>query len=162
MPKQKMTPALRQLKQAGIDYEAFTYRYQESGGASHAADELGVDSHQMIKTIVMNSDSGEHFFVLMHGDQEISTKALARYRGDKTVSPADPRKVLSLTGYQVGGTSPFGSRAALKVYAQQSIFSFDQLYINGGTRGLIVRISAHALKSLLSPELVDVAIDRTQ
>ena len=78
--------------------------------------------------------------MLMHGDCEVSTKSLARTLRVKTVSPCDPAIARKHTGYQVGGTSPFGVRKPLTVYAEKTIFDLAMIYINGGKRGFLVAI----------------------
>jgi Cys-tRNA(Pro) deacylase len=158
MAKEKVTPAIRLLRSSGIDFEVHSYRYNDKGGAPHAAVELDVPLHQMIKTIVLQDEMKRFMFVLMHGDKEVSTRQLARQLQVKQVSPANPKDVFRITGYQIGGTSPFGSRSPLPVYIESSILDYDQIYINGGGRGTIIRLASKHLTTLLKGKPVSVGV----
>ena len=110
------------------------------GEPVRAAEQLKVPEHQVIKTLIMESESGRPFVVLQHGDFQVSTKQLARILGVKKVIPCDEGTAQKHTGYQVGGISPFGTRKFMPVYAEKSILSLDQLYINGGKRGFLIEM----------------------
>jgi Cys-tRNA(Pro) deacylase len=161
MAKDKVpsTPALLLLRAAGVPFEIHQYAYVDKGGTRVSAEALGVDEHQVIKTIVLETSDKKPLICLMHGDRQISTKQLARVLGDKTVTPCDPPVAQRHTGYQVGGTSPFGTRKALPVYVERSILSLPEIYINAGGRGLLVRLAPEVITSLLSAVPVDVATD---
>ena len=152
------TNAMRCLSQNGIPFEVFAYPYEEKGGTRVSARELGVDEHAVIKTLVMETDAKESLVVLMHGDREVSTKQLARFLNIKSVTPCEPKTADRHSGYQVGGTSPFGMRRAMPVYVEQTIFDLDQIYINAGRRGLLVRIDPKDLSKTLDVTPVQVAI----
>lgn len=154
-----MTMAIRALKASGVHFEARPYDYVEHGGTASAAAAIGVDEHLIVKTIVLETDEKRPFIVLMHGDREISTKQMARILGVKSVAPCTPETASRHTGYFCGGTSPFGTRKKLDVYAEESIFSLPYLIINGGRRGLMVRLSPDALDTVLHPQRVNVAVD---
>ena len=153
-----VTPAVRVLREKKIAFEPHLYAYKLHGGTRHSAEELEVDEHAVIKTLVMETDSSEPLIVLMHGDCEVSTKALARTLGVKTVSPCDPGIAQKHTGYQVGGTSPFGTRKQLTVYAEKTIFDLATIYINGGKRGFLVAIHPNDLRRALTVSEVNVGI----
>jgi len=155
-----ITPAERVLKAAKVAFVPHTYRYVDRGGAAHAAAELNVDLHRVIKTIVLQTGDGRVFIVLQHGDRDISTKDLARHLGVKTVTPCTPEAANRATGYLVGGTSPLGTRRRLDIYAERSIAGLDRIYVNGGRRGFLVELATTDLLRLLEPVLVDTAIDR--
>jgi Cys-tRNA(Pro) deacylase len=152
------TNAIRCLLEHGIPYEVFTYSYEDKGGTRVSARELGVDEHAVIKTLVMETDAKDPLIVLMHGDREVSTKQLARALKVKSVSPCEPRVADRHSGYQVGGTSPFGTRRSMPVYAEASIFDLEEIYINAGRRGLLVRIDPSDLRKALEIATVHVAI----
>lgn len=156
------SPALRVLRQQQVPFTEHPYRYEPRGGTRVSSRELGVDEHHVIKTLVMQDDSRQPFIVLMHGDREVSTRNLARQIGVKSVMPCEPAVAERHTGYQVGGTSPFGTRKALRVYVERSILALERVYINGGRRGLLVSLSPQDLARVLSPVPVDVALDRTE
>jgi Cys-tRNA(Pro) deacylase len=153
------TQAIRCLLEHGIEFEPFTYKYEERGGTRVSSRELGVDEHAVVKTLVMETEAGEPLIVLMHGDKEVSTKQLARILGVKSVSPCDPKVANRHSGYMVGGTSPFGTKRAMPVYCEASILELDKIYINGGARGFLVRIDPRDLSKTLHVTAVNVAVD---
>lgn len=154
-----MTPGIRQLKSAGVEYTASQYAYEEHGGTEQCSRELGIDEHRVIKTIVLKSAPQSPFIVLMHGDREISLKQLARILNLRAVEQCTVQEAQKFSGYFVGGISPFGFRRKVPIYAQKTIFDLDWIVINGGARGLFVRMSPEVIRSLLSPKEVDVARD---
>ena len=153
-----ITPAVRLLREKGVAFEPHLYDYVERGGTRRSAEELGVDEHAVVKTLVMETDAKKPLLVLMHGDREVSTKQLARALGVKSVHPCDFAQAQKHTGYLVGGTSPFGTRARLPVYAERTIFDLPVIYINGGKRGFLVSIDPKVLRDVLKVEEVEVAI----
>ena len=152
------TPAIHFLRRAGVTFVEHEYRYEEHGGTRVSARELGVDEHAVVKTLVMEDERQQPLIVLMHGDREVSTKQLARQLGRKSVTPCDPAVANKHTGYLVGGTSPFGTRKVLPVYAERTIMDLTRLYINGGRRGFLVAMTPGNLVKALNPTLVDVAL----
>jgi Cys-tRNA(Pro) deacylase len=157
--KAPSTPATRLLRQHGVPYTEHLYRYEEHGGTRVSARELGVDEHAVVKTLVLEDDAGEPLVVLMHGDREVSTKALARQLGRKTVQICRPEVANRHSGYLVGGTSPFGTRKKLPVYVERSVLGLERIYVNGGSRGFLVGLAPGDLVRLLAPVAVDVAIE---
>jgi Cys-tRNA(Pro) deacylase len=153
-----ITPAVRLLRERGVEFEPHLYDYEERGGTRHSAESLGVAEHAVVKTLVMETDARRPLIVLMHGDREVSTKQLARTLGVKAVQPCKPEAAQRHTGYMVGGTSPLGTRAALPVYAEKTIFDLAKIYINGGKRGFLVSLDPKALRALLPIEEVSVAV----
>jgi Cys-tRNA(Pro) deacylase len=155
-----ITPAVRLLREKGVPFEPHLYDYEEHGGTRHSAEELSVDEHAVVKTLIMETDARKPLIVLMHGDREVSTKQLARHLGVKSVHPCDFAQAQKHTGYLVGGTSPFGTRAHLPVYAERTIFELPVIYINGGKRGFLVSIDPKVLRDVLKVEEVEVAIEK--
>jgi Cys-tRNA(Pro) deacylase len=151
------TPAIRILKDNRVDFVPRPYKYEERGGTEVAARELGVDEHLTVKTLVMEDDRKDPFIVLMHGDREVSTREMARILGVKTVQPCDPATANRHTGYVVGGTSPFGTKKILPVYAEETILSLPVLYINAGKKGLLVEMKPAELARILKTTPVKVA-----
>lgn len=152
-----VTAAIRVLREHGVAFVAHVYDYEPRGGTAHSAASLGVPEHAVIKTLVMQDDAGKPLVVLMHGDREVSTKALARHLGVKSVQPCPPAVADRHSGYQVGGTSPFGLKRAMVVYMQASIATLPRIYINGGRRGMLVEIDPADLVRVLQPVALDVA-----
>jgi Cys-tRNA(Pro) deacylase len=151
------TPAVHFLRKHGVAFTEHLYRYEEHGGTSVSARELGVDEHAVIKTLVMQDESKRPLLVLMHGDREVSTKQLARQIDRKTVEPCAPAVARRHTGYAVGGTSPFGTRKPLPVYVERTVLDLERIYINGGRRGLLVSIAPDELVRVLSATPVEAA-----
>ena len=149
---------MRELRQAGVDFEVIAYKYQERGGTHHSAEQLGVDEHSMVKTLIMENDRREPMIVLMHGDREVSTKNLARQLNVKSVRPCEPAVADKHSGYFVGGTSPLGTRRKMPVYAEATIFDLPRIHINAGHRGLMLRLDPKGLHKALEIKLVNVAI----
>jgi Cys-tRNA(Pro) deacylase len=147
------------LKANGVSYTEHEYEYVEHGGTEVSARALGVPEHEVVKTLVMQDEAGKPLIVLMHGDRKVSTKNLARQAGRKRIEPCKPEAAQRHSGYQVGGTSPFGTKKRLPVFMERSIRDLPQIYINGGRRGFLVRIKTEELENALKPQLVDVALE---
>lgn len=158
MSKAPSTPATRLLKQAGVSYSEHLYRYEEHGGTRVSARELGVEEHAVIKTLIMEDDKGAPLIILMHGDREVSTKELARQTGARSVQPCKPEVANRHSGYLVGGTSPLGTKKAMPVYAEASLFELGRIYLNGGSRGFLVGLDPKDLERVLKLNRVNVAI----
>lgn len=158
MSKAPSTPATRLLREKGVPYTEHLYRYEEKGGTRVSARELGVDEHAVVKTLVLEDEEGQPLVVLMHGDREVSTKALARQLGRRSVQICRPEVANRHSGYQVGGTSPLGTRKVMPVFLERSVLALERIYVNGGSRGFLVGVAPGDLARLLAPTLVDVAI----
>jgi Cys-tRNA(Pro) deacylase len=156
--KVPVTPAIRQLRAAGVTFTDHVYAYEEKGGTAVSARELGVEEHCVVKTLIMEDEAKRPLVVLMHGDRQVSTKELARVMGVKSVSPCSPDTANRHSGYQVGGTSPFGTRHAMPVYMEESILGLPKIYINGGKRGYLIGLDPREARRLLNPVIVRVAI----
>lgn len=152
------TPAVLALRAAKVQFTPHFYEYEEKGGTAVSSRELNVNEHAVVKTLVMADDKAVPLIVLMHGDKKVSTKALARLIGVKSVEPCTPDVAQRHSGYRVGGTSPFGTRKKMPVYVERSILELPEIYINGGSRGFLVRMTPGVLTQLLAALPVDVAI----
>lgn len=151
-----VTPAIRVLREKKIDFTPHVFEYIEKGGTKHSSEVLGVDEHSVIKTLVFETNEKKPLIVLMHGDFQVSAKNLARRLNVKTVAPAAPEKASKLTGYLVGGTSPFGVKTKMPVYAEKTIFDLETIYINGGKRGFLIAIEPQVLRDVLQVKEVEV------
>ncbi|MCI0426329.1 MAG: Cys-tRNA(Pro) deacylase [Actinobacteria bacterium] len=158
MVKEPVTNAVRAMRAADIRYEPFVYDYERHPGALGAAEAIGVDPHLTVKTIVLETSEGEGVIVLMNGDHEISTKNLARLLGVKSVHPASLQRGRRWTGYEFGGTSPFGTRQKLRTFINAEIAGMDRVYVNAGRRGFVVGLAVSDLIRALSPEPADLAV----
>lgn len=153
-----ITPAIRVLHQHKVSFEPFVFDYVEKGGTKHSSEVLGVNEHAVVKTLVFETNEKKPLIVLMHGDLQVSTKELARHLKVKTISPVAPEKANKLTGYLVGGTSPFGVKTKMQIYVEKTIFDLDKIYINGGKRGFLVAIKPKVLSEVLQIEIVECAV----
>lgn len=154
------TPATQFLKQHKVAYSEHTYEYVDHGGARESARQLGVDPHAVVKTLIMEDDAARPLVVLMHGDREVSTKNLARQAGLKKVAPCQPEVAQRHSGYQVGGTSPFGTRKRMPVFVEATVLDYPQIYINGGRRGYLIGIAPQVLLDLLGATPVSVGLEQ--
>ncbi|MFN7978713.1 MAG: aminoacyl-tRNA deacylase [Vicinamibacterales bacterium] len=153
------TPAVHALRKHGLAFTEHEYRYEHKGGTAVSSRELGVDEHHVVKTLVMEDETKAPLIILMHGDREVSTKNLARQTGRKVVKPCAPDVAERHTGYQVGGTSPFGTRRALPIYIERTILDLGRIYLNGGRRGFLVSLDPKAAATALGATPVDVAVE---
>lgn len=160
MSKEKfpVTAAVRFLRSENVPFIPHLYAYQEKGGTTVSSRELGVDEHAVVKTLIMEDERRNPLIVLMHGDRQVSTKELARILGVKTVTPSPPAVADRHSGYQVGGTSPFGTRHPMPVYMEETILELPRIFINGGKRGFLVEIDPREAVRALNPVLVKVGI----
>jgi Cys-tRNA(Pro) deacylase len=151
------TLATEFLAKHGVAYTEHHYDYVEHGGTAVSSSSLQVPEHEVVKTLVMEDEEKKPLIVLMHGDRKVSTKDLARQANRKRIEPCKPDVAQRHTGYQVGGTSPFGTRKAMPVFIERSILELPAIFINGGRRGFLVRLSPKDLARTLSPTPVDAA-----
>ncbi len=151
------TPATQMLKRAGVAFTEHVYDYVDHGGTAESSKQLGVDEHAVVKTLVMQDEKAEPLIVLMHGDKTVSLKELARQIPCKKVEPCKPEVAQRHSGYQVGGTSPFGVRKAMPVFVEASVLALEKICINGGRRGYLVGIAPRVLTELLGARPVQCA-----
>lgn len=153
-----ITPAIRVLREKKVEFEPCVFDYVEKGGTRHSAEVLGISEHAVVKTLVFETSEKKPLIVLMHGDLQVSAKELARVLKVKSVAPAAPEKAQKLTGYLVGGTSPFGTKTKMPVYVEKTIFNLEKIYINGGKRGFLVAIKPQILSEILLIEEVEIGV----
>ena len=157
--KASATPATAFLARHGVAWTEHFYEYVEHGGTGVSSSALGVPEHEVVKTLIMETDRGDPIVVLMHGDRKVATKELARVAGAKRVFPCRPEVAQRHSGYLVGGTSPFGTRKPMPVYLERSVLELPHIYINGGRRGFLLGMDPRELARVLAPVLVDVATE---
>ncbi len=143
------------LKKAGVPFELHTYEHRVKG-AAYAAEALDIEPARLAKTLVAEVD-GDPVFVLVPGDETLDLKALARAAGGKAAALVEQRDAERLTGYQVGGISPFGSRKALPVYAERRYLEHERVALNAGGRGAILELARDDLVRVLAPTVADLA-----
>lgn len=154
------TPATAFLKKNAVAFTEHPYEYEEHGGTRVSSEKLGVPEHAVIKTLVMEDEAKKPLIILMHGDREVSLKNLARQAHKKTVAPCRPDVAQRHSGYQVGGTSPFGLRKPMPIYVERTILDLEKIWINGGGRGYLVSIDPKELVRVVKATPVDVALEK--
>ena len=152
-----VTLAVRALRQHKVEFTPHLYTWEARGGTRASAEHLGVDEHAVVKTLIFEDDTKKPLCILMHGDREVSAKNLARQLGHKSVGPCAPEQADRHSGYQVGGTSPFGLKRAMPVYCEKTIAALPRIYINGGAHGFLVGMDPQDLLRVLRPTLVEAA-----
>ncbi len=158
-PRVSETPATTWLRKHGIAFVEHTYEYVEHGGTAVSSQSLGVPEHQVVKTLVMQDEHGKPLIVLMHGDRKVSTKNLARQADRKRIEPCTPEVAQRHTGYQVGGTSPFGLRKPMPIFIQRTVLDLGRIFVNGGRRGFLVELSPAVLAGALGAVAVNCALE---
>jgi Cys-tRNA(Pro) deacylase len=159
MTKYPLTPAIHFLRENQVKFEPHLYNYEEKGGTAVSSRELNVPEEIVIKTLVMENQDKAPLIILMHGNKQVSTKNLAREIGAKSVKPCSPDVANRHTGYQVGGTSPFGTKKQLPIYIQKTILGLERIFINGGGKGFLISLDPKELVRTLNPTFVDVATE---
>jgi Cys-tRNA(Pro)/Cys-tRNA(Cys) deacylase len=144
-----VTRGMRYLEQHEVPFGEHRYEHRVKG-AAYAAEALGLPPAMLAKTLVAELDE-EFAFALVPGDRELSLRGLARAAGARSASLASERDAQRLTGYAIGGISPFGSKTALPVFAVAEWLGRERVALNGGARGVILELAAADLTRLLSP-----------
>lgn len=152
------TPATQFLKKHKVGFTEHPYEYVDHGGATEAARQLGLDLHQVAKTLIMEDEQARPLIVVMHGDREVSTKNLARQTGAKKIAPCTPETAQKHSGYLVGGTSPFATRKRMPVWVEEALLNYPIIYINGGRRGYLIGVAPSALLDLLDAKPVQAGL----
>lgn len=158
-PHVSETPATAWLRARGVPFTEYRYEYESHGGALQGAAELGLDPLAVVKTLVMEDQDAQPLVVLMHGNRKVSVKQLARELGVKSIQPCKPEVASRHSGYQVGGTSPFGTRQRMPVYMEASILELPHMAINGGRRGYLIGLPPRVCADLLAATPVHCALE---
>jgi Cys-tRNA(Pro)/Cys-tRNA(Cys) deacylase len=146
----KITPATKALEKLGVKFALHSYVYDSNATSIglQAAEALGVEPFQMLKTLMAEVD-GKPVCVVVPSDGEVSMKKLAAAFGGKAAKMMRPADAERLTGYHVGGISPFGQKRRVPVAIEAAALGHARVYLNGGQRGLQIEIDPHdAVKAL--------------
>ena len=154
----KTTPATLALDRAGIAYTLATYDYDPNADriGMQAAEALGVPAAEVLKTLIVRVD-GKPACVVLASDREVSMKKLAAALRAKTCEMMPPADAERITGYRVGGVSPFGQKKRLPTVLDAGAAELDEAFVNGGQRGLQVRLASAALVHLLDATVAGIA-----
>ena len=151
------TRGIQYLKQHKIAYEMVKYDHKEKG-AEFAAQAADFPLAQTIKTLVVAIDTSRWALVLMPGDRQLSMKKVAKAFGAKRAAMADTAAAQRLTGYTVGGISPFGTQKRLKAVMDHSLSDYDQVMINAGQRGIMVKLSPRDIIECIGSATADLSM----
>ncbi len=149
------TRAIQWLRKRKIDFSVVTYDHQIKG-ADFAAQATGYPLSRTVKTLVVELGGRSCGLALMPGDRQLSLKKLARSLGIKKAGMADLSDAERVTGYHVGGISPFGIRQRMAAVMDQSLMKHEQVLINGGQRGVMVRMAPGDIAVGLNCRLADL------
>ena len=143
------------LEQRGADFRVVTFTHKQKG-ARASAEALGYPLERIIKSLVVELDPKHLAFALMPGDKELSLRKLGRATGSRP-QMAKPAEAEGLTGYRVGGISPFGAYVEWPVYMEETLILHDEVAINAGHRGVHAFMAPEDIAELLNAELLDLA-----
>lgn len=149
------TPGIELLKRMRVEFSVLTYPYRKIG-ALPAAHALGLSLSVVVKSLVFRSDTGDYMFALIDGAGRVSGKKLARVSGHKRVGAAAPRDAERITGYQVGGISPLGAKRVLPVFLDRRTAESEEVVINAGGRGTMVRLKTTTLVQITGARIADI------
>ena len=147
----KTTPATLALDKAGVAYTLATYDYDPNAErvGLQAAEALGVAPGEVLKTLMVQAD-GRPACVVLASDREVSMKRLAAALGAKSAEMMKPADAERITGYRVGGVSPFGQKKAVPTVIDAAAAALPEAFVNGGERGLQVRLAPGELVRVLA------------
>ena len=149
------TRGITWLNTKRIPHTVIAYDHLEKG-AAFAAQQVGFPIEQTIKTLVVLIDKKAAFLALMPGDRKLSLKKVAAAAGGKKAVMADTATAQRLTGYMVGGISPFGTKKQIPVIMDRSMGRLDEIMINAGRRGVMVKMATNDLQRSLDAAVVDL------
>ncbi len=153
-----MTPAIQYLDRSGVTYQAHEYQVTEQVGDGYGeavARAIGLPAARVFKTLVARVDA-DPVVAVIPVDRRLSTKLLAKAMGGKRGALASPEEAERLTGYVVGGISPFGHKRRLRVYMDRSAEHFSTIAVSGGRRGVQLELSPTDVLRLTGGALADL------
>jgi Cys-tRNA(Pro)/Cys-tRNA(Cys) deacylase len=153
----KTTRATIVLTQAAIEFTSATYAYDPGAErvGLQAAEALGVSHSIVLKTLMVEVD-GEPACVVVPSDQELNMKKVAAAFGGKSAQMMKPAVAERLTGYKVGGISPFGQRKQVRAAVEEMATIEERVFLNGGQRGLQVQLAPDDLIRVLDAVVADL------
>ena len=148
-----LTLAITFLNYNKIPYRIAEYKHLEKG-AAFAADAIGMPLEKTVKTLVIEIIPGGPCILLMPGNEQVSFKKLAKIRNAKKVVMVDSHTAEKLSGYRVGGISPFGFKSRLPVMMEHALMAHDEVAINGGRRGIMLVMGPEDIMTALEADIV--------
>jgi len=153
-----MTPAIKALEKAKAEFNIHEYNHDpaaESYGLE-ASEKLGVNATQVFKTLVVMLDAKEFAVGVIPVSAMLSMKHIAKAASAKKAAMADKLDVARISGYVLGGVSPFGQKKFLKTFVDASAQTHPSIYVSAGRRGLEVEVAPDVFKNLLRATFVDL------
>jgi Cys-tRNA(Pro)/Cys-tRNA(Cys) deacylase len=149
------TRAIQYLNKKCINFKVVEYEHHEKG-AEFAARAIGFPLERTIKTLVIDLGNKKYSFALMPGDKQLSLKQLARACKVKRAAMVDTATAERVTGYLVGGISPFGAKQRLPAVIEESLLKFDKVAINAGQRGVMLIMALGEIVKALDCEVAGI------
>ena len=149
------TNAIKWLRAQGVEFDVLTYEF-ETIGAEHAAAGVGRPLEMVCKTLVVRATGNAFHVVIIPGDQRINPHRLTAALGVKQADLAETADAEKVTGYKVGGISPFAQRRPLPMWIEESLLLLERIIVNGGRRGVLVEMATADLVRLLDAKPADV------
>jgi len=143
------TNAIKWLRAHGVDVEVLPYEFTEVG-AGHAADAVGRPLEAVCKTLVVAATGQSYHIAIIPGDQRIDLRLIASAIGAKHVDLAESADAEKVTGYRIGGISPFGTRRNMPTLIEESLLALDRIVVNGGRRGVLLELATDDLVRTLN------------
>ncbi|MBM6594663.1 Cys-tRNA(Pro) deacylase [Microvirga pudoricolor] len=155
----RTTRATLTLQQAGVAFSVETYDYDPNADriGLQAAEALGADPNAVLKTLMVEID-GKPGCVIVPSNREVNLKKLAAAFMGKSAAMMKPADAERITGYHVGGISPFGQKRRVPTLMDEAAFAHDHVYINGGQRGLQVRLDPRDAARVLDAKRAAVTV----
>lgn len=157
----KTTRATDHLKKAGVAFSVHSYDYDPNADSIglQAAQALGEPPSRVLKTLMTLVD-GKPVCVIVPSDDEVSMKKLAAAAGGKSAEMMKPAEAERVTGYKVGGISPFGQKRRVPVVMEEAALAHDYVFMNGGQRGMQVKLDPRQAREVLDAKSAPLVTDR--
>jgi Cys-tRNA(Pro)/Cys-tRNA(Cys) deacylase len=149
------TNAVKWLRAQGVKFDVFEYTFTEIG-ADHAAEAVGRPLEAVCKTLVVRAAGKQYWVAIVPGDQRFDPQLMAAAIGEKYADLAERDEAEKVSGYHVGGTSPFAMRRRLPVVIEESLLALDRVMLNGGRRGVLVELDTEDVVRLLDAKVADI------
>jgi Cys-tRNA(Pro)/Cys-tRNA(Cys) deacylase len=154
-----MTPAVRFLKKQKVPFKLLKYSHDDNtqNFANEASLKLGLSPERIFKTLVVAVDTNNFIAAIVPSDKQLCMKKLAKAVSGKRAAMAEAKKVQRMSGYVLGGVSPFGQKRRLTTLLDISASNFNTIYVSGGRRGLEIAISPNSIEQFLNAAVIDIS-----
>jgi Cys-tRNA(Pro)/Cys-tRNA(Cys) deacylase len=149
------TNAVKWLRTQGAKFEIFEYEYDQIG-AERAAEAIGRPLEMVCKTLIVKATGNAYWIAIIPGDQRFDPRRMADAIDARHADLADQKEAEKVTGYRVGGMSPFAMRRKLPVVIEESLLALDTIIVNGGRRGVLIEMITEELVQILDARPADI------